>query len=285
MFDYMEEALPGFIQKASEYLSEAEKEYEQKRGPKRYRALRSHSMRAAALARRLAEGEGIDPLAPALGAMLHDAGKFTGGAYHRDGRPEEMASARVAGELLGEAGAPPEIAAEVEKAIADTASDDCGANIVAEIVHDADHLDKLGRQGVAAFFTKNAMRGDGLDEDFLIRISVELTYAHHAPRCMRTAAGSELAARRSKDTVAFYRRLLDELREDGFADCDIVEREWDGLAVLLVAPRCGPCGSLTPDISLEYKKEPITDRLHVTYECPGCGKKNRIAFCLPKPVE
>ena len=64
---------------------------------------------------------------------------------------------------------------------------------IGRAVYDADRLDKLGYMGVAQFFAKNALRRHFLDDDMMIRASIELTYAHHAQDTLKTATGRALA--------------------------------------------------------------------------------------------
>jgi uncharacterized protein len=53
---------------------------------------------------------------------------------------------------------------------------------IGRVVYDADRLDKLGCMGVSQFFAKNALRQHFLDSELMIRASIELTYAYHAPK-------------------------------------------------------------------------------------------------------
>ncbi len=52
-------------------------------------SLWDHLERVSSLAERLGQSEGIDPFLCRLAGWFHDAGKFAGGRYHDDERPEE----------------------------------------------------------------------------------------------------------------------------------------------------------------------------------------------------
>ncbi|KKK65696.1 hypothetical protein LCGC14_2971530, partial [marine sediment metagenome] len=63
----------------------------------------------------------------------------------------------------------------------------------------------------------------GVSPSSLYRLTVELTYARHASRCMATESGRRLAEIRAPATIRFIKDLLSSLRDDGFYDF----RRWD----------------------------------------------------------
>ena len=81
-----------------------------------------------------------------------------------------------------------------------------------------------------------------LDDTVLMRTSVELTYAHHAPTTLKTATGRALALERSRRTRRFYSELLEEWSTIGLGAFDIVEEEIAGVVCVLVVPRGCGCG-------------------------------------------
>jgi hypothetical protein len=83
------------------------------------------------------------------------------------------------------------------------------------VLFDADNLEKLGSLGIAIYFVKSGLKGNGISPDSLYRLTAELTYARHAPACMATPAGYELASRKAPETYQFILNLLKSLRDDG----------------------------------------------------------------------
>ena len=66
-----------------------------------------------------------------------------------------------------------------------------------------DNLDKLGSLGIANYFIKAGLRGNPLSPRLLSRLTVELTYARHAPQSMYTPLGREWATRRAQESIGF----------------------------------------------------------------------------------
>ena len=215
----IEERFPGLIANIREVIEKSEKEYEIQNGNDGSAESRlwEHTTHVASLAFRLARAENRPPLIPTLAALFHDAGKFAGGCYHSENTIEEEESAEIAKRVLASAGMKP---AEITKVIAGIKAlynEKATKNSIAEIVHDADFLSKFGAMGVAAFFTKAALRGRTVESAMLGWLSKELTYAACLPQNMRTAAGKKLAEKKARDTIGFFRKFLAELNESGVA--------------------------------------------------------------------
>ena len=135
--------------------------------------------------------------------------------------------------------------------------------------------------GVAQFFTKNALRHRFLDDEVLIRTSIELTYAYHAPDMLKTLTGRTLARKRSARTQRFYREILEAWGELGIGKFIILEEDIAGFVCILVVPSACKCGS-----RLELESE-VFDALKcrsvvVNYRCKDCGLESEFSFCLPK---
>jgi uncharacterized protein len=151
---------------------------------------------------------------------------------------------------------------------------------IGRAVYDADCLDKLGNIGVVQFFAKKALRRQFLDDDVLIRTSIELTYAHHAPDTLKTATGRSLAHTRKIRTRRFYTGLLEEWKELGLGAFNILEEEIAGIVCIFVVPDSCACGG-----QLERESD-IRDSLKcrsvvVNYLCRACGLEKEFSFCLP----
>jgi uncharacterized protein len=248
-----------------------------------------HSTHVASLAFALAGREGADPALAAVAALLHDAGKFAGGRYHEDDRPEEEEAVRVATGLLGRSKMKALERAAVLRALGALYNPAASPDRLAAIVHDADFLSKFGFVGVAQFFVKSALRGKTLGQAVAQSLSKELTYAACLPLNMRTAAGKEMAERKAASTAAFFASFLEEIREvQGLAFGVSTERFYDPrrpgrpVEVRLVLPEaCPSCGgfwrtSLAPAAGLKC------DRLEARAECVRCRSAVEVSFCLPE---
>ena len=287
----IEERFPGLIAQVREEIEKSEKDYEIQNGKDdpAESHLWEHSTHVASLAFRLARAEKRSPLLPAIAALFHDAGKFAGGRYHGENTIEEEESAEMAKRILSAAGMKP---AELSRTLAGVKAlynEKAAKNSIAAIVHDADFLSKFGAMGVAAFFTKAALRGRTIEGAMLGYLSKELTYAACLPQNMRTAAGKKLAEQKARDTIRFFRKLLGELRESGVAGIGIRRlRIADprfrkrNLEILLAASReCHQCGSLWQEAWSTEDGVKCT-KLNVEWHCSDCGASFETSFCLPE---
>src|SRR4030065_271307 len=94
---------PGLVERVRRAVEDAERKFTGKKDA-RGGFLWEHSVLVAAQSHRLAKAEKEDPDLAALTALFHDSGKFAGGRYHADDKPEEEESARLARAILAEAG-------------------------------------------------------------------------------------------------------------------------------------------------------------------------------------
>jgi HD superfamily phosphodiesterase/predicted RNA-binding Zn-ribbon protein involved in translation (DUF1610 family) len=287
----VEERFPGLIAKIREVIENSEKDYEIQNGKDSSAEshLWEHTTHVASLAFRLARAEKRQPLLPTLAALFHDAGKFAGGSYHVENTIEEEESSETAKRILGEAGMKPAELAKTLTGIKALYNEKTSKNAIAAIVHDADFLSKFGAMGVAAFFTKAALRGRTLESAMLGWLSKELTYAACLPQNMRTAAGKKLAAQKARDTIVFFRKLLGELRESGGVDLRIRRLRISDprsrkkhLEILLAASlKCPQCGSSWQSAWFTEDGVKCT-KLNVDWHCADCGSSLGASFCLPE---
>ena len=287
----IEERFPGLIVKVQEEIENSEKKYEIQNGKdgsgESY--LWEHTTHVASLAFRLAREEKREPLLPTLAALFHDAGKFAGGHYHGENTIEEEESAETAKRILSEADVRPAELARVLAGIKALYNEKASKNSIAAIVHDADFLSKFGAMGVAAFFTKAAIRGRTIEGAMLGWLSKELTYAACLPQNMRTAAGKKLAAQKARDTIKFFRKLLGELEESGIAVLRIrrlrisdPRSRKKSLEILLAASReCPQCGDLW-QLAWSTEDGVKCTKLNVEWQCADCGNSLGTSFCLPE---
>jgi len=244
-------------------------------------SLWDHLCRTAVIAEQLGRTEGLDPSTCRFAALFHDAGKFHQGQRHGDSRPEEEHSVEVLGRFAQSHGIPSSQVAEISEAILQLYRCDPDPTPLARVLFDADNLEKLGFLGVANFFIKRGLRGQGISPEFMVQFTVELTYARHAVGCMQTDAGRIWARRRAPQTQHFFRSLLDQLREDGLADLVINELEFDGLAIDAVVPSTCSCRrTLVPEI---WQDEGIKcQKIHLVHACGNCGERYEVRFCRPR---
>jgi HD superfamily phosphodiesterase len=279
---------PGLVEHVRKLIEESEKKFT---GGKSATGgfLWEHTVLVASLAFRLAKMEKEDADLAAMTALFHDSGKFSGGRYHRDEKPEEEEAARLAREVLE--GVELEMASvgHVVRALRSLYNSGARRNRLADIIHDADFLSKFGLLGVAEFFVKSTLRGRNLETAIMNHLSKELTYAAVLPLNMRTESARKLAARKSAETLRFYRSFLAELKEAhgmDFKVCTPEVRRFGGrprrLKVMLVAPAA--CGSSGRGWEFDFRTEKGVkcERLEAAVRCAGCGAAHQISFCLPE---
>jgi HD superfamily phosphodiesterase len=301
----VESRFPGLIAAARAAIEESERRF---RGPGSGAGqgsyLWEHSSHVAALGFRLALSEKADPVLAAIAGLVHDAGKFAGGSYHRGDRAEEESAAEIAAPLLAGAGMRAADIRRVTGALralyASGARKSAGAErdcfapsglamTLADIVHDADFLAKFGALGVAQFFIKSTLRGRTLREAMLGPLSKELTYAAGLPHNMRTAAGRRAAAKKSADSLRYFRALLRELRETQALDIRIrrirvigPRQSASGLEILLALPRaCPDCGGRL-ELATRTERGLKCEKLEAEIACAACGRRSGLSFCLPE---
>jgi uncharacterized protein len=279
---------PGLVERVRRVVEDAERKFTGKKDA-RDGFLWEHSVLVAAQSYRLAKAEKEDPDLAALTALFHDSGKFAGGRYHADDKPEEEESARLARAILEETGFEMAGIGRIVRALRSLYNAGASRNRLADIVHDADFLAKFGYLGVANFFVKSALRGRNLESAVMDFLGKELTYAAVLPANMRTASARKLAARKSADTLRFYRAYLAELKEAHGLVFRIQTatvprpgpRAKRATVSLALPAACGACGGkLLTDIRTEKGKK--CERLEASLRCASCGEKRSISFCLPE---
>lgn len=273
---------PSIINETKSLIQKSEKEFNEQSPILETDFLWDHSLRVSKIAFKIAINEGVDPIIPSLGALLHDAGKFKFGRYHSDSVAEEVHSAGIARELLADAGMTSNEISLVVKAINALYNDSIICDKNCQIIHDADRLEKLGSLGIANFFTKSTLRGTNLTNSILTSLSRELTYAHAAPKTMFTKTGQDFAIIRSKKTIDFFEDLLEEFGTFKIARFyqKHISDEKLGDFVLVVPEECPSCkGKFLIDLSIE--KGIKCKKLTALYSCNSCKKNYKIAFCLP----
>ena len=279
---------PGLVERIRRTIEDAEKKFSGKKaGPGGF--LWEHTVLVAEQSFRLAKTEGENPDLAALTALFHDSGKFAGGRYHADDKPEEEEAARLARGFLESAGLKMSDIGHVVRAVRTLYNSAARRNRLADIVHDADFLSKFGYLGVANFFVKSTLRGRNLESSVMDYLSKELTYAAVLPANMRTAAARRLAAKKSADTLRFYRSYLAELKQAHGVDFRIrtVDVPRSGArgrkaAVSLALPvSCGGCGGKW-ETALWTEKGLKCEKLEAALRCAACGEKRSMSFCLPE---
>jgi putative nucleotidyltransferase with HDIG domain len=288
VFDVIETRFPGLIAELRRHIQDSERAYEG-RDDKSDSYLWEHTMHVASIADQLAQSEKVDPLIPVVAALFHDAGKFAEGQYHAEGTIEETESARIAEPLLRKCGMKESGRNLVLAALKALYNENVGKNRVAAILHDADFLSKFGALGVASFFIKSTLRGRTLRLSVLGYLSKELTYAACLPLNMRTASGKQLAGRKSRDSLKFFRSLLTELNDSRIAHLKIRRLSLPSgsagtklLSIrLVVSPECLECGR-NWEMTWTTEKGVKCHKLCVQWSCLHCGHRLETSFCLPE---
>ncbi len=284
----IESRFPGLLGKAQELIQSSENAYEGHSEPSESH-LWEHTMLVTSIACNLAQAEGLDPLIPSVAALFHDAGKFSGGHYHRDETIEEEESAEIAERVLRQFSMKKGDLHRVLSGLKALYNETAGRNTVAAIIHDADFLSKFGALGVAGFFTKSVLRGRTLRSSILGYLSKELTYATCLPLNMRTAAGRKLAKKKAADSLRFFRSLLIELRDARISNLKIRNLEIPHPASgkrrirvqLVVTPTCPECSN-SWEMEWATEKGVKCTKLNIDWDCSHCGKRLETSFCLPE---
>jgi uncharacterized protein len=279
---------PGLVERIRRTIEDAEKRFSKKKDGKPG-FLWEHTVLVASQSFRLAAAEKENPDLAALVALFHDSGKFAGGRYHADDKPEEEEAARLARASLEEAGLKMADIGHVVRALRSLYQSGASRNRLADVVHDADFLSKFGYVGVANFFVKSTLRGRNLESSAMDYLSKELTYAAVLPANMRTAAARRLAVKKSADTLKFYKSYLAELKEAQGLDfrvrvVDVPTTRGRGrrAKVTLVLPvACGACGGKW-ESDFRTEKGLKCEKLEASLRCPGCDERRSISFCLPE---
>jgi HD superfamily phosphodiesterase len=290
IFDFqsmVESRFPGLIDEIHKIIQETENKHDGVASSESF--LWEHTVHAAAIAQKLAIAEGIDPLIPIIAALFHDAGKFSGGQYHTDDIAEEEESAQIAQTLLLRFGMKKGEIRRIISGLKALYNEEAKKNSVAAILHDADFLSKFGALGVAGFFIKSTLRRRTLRSTALGYLSKELTYASCLPLNMHTGAGKKMAAKKSADSLKFFRALLLELREarivdlrmrqTRIADPDSTHRVWKvQLVVPLSCPKCAGEWNIswTTEMGIKCRK------LIIDSNCSRCNERLETSFCLPE---
>ncbi len=279
---------PGLVECIRRAIEDAEKKFSGKKEGKGG-FLWEHTVLVAAQSFRLAKAEKENPDLAALTALFHDSGKFAGGRYHADDKPEEEEAARLARVILEEAGIKMADVGHVVRALRSLYNSGARHSRLADIVHDADFLSKFGYLGVANFFVKSTLRGRNLESAVMDYLSKELTYAAVLPANMRTAAARRLAVRKSADTLRFYRAYLTELKEAHGMEFRVRTvdvrrpgaRSKRARVSLALPASCGACGGKW-EADLRTEKGLKCEKLEALLRCGACGERRSISFCLPE---
>ena len=287
--DLITPVCPDLLDRVKKEIEQREQDFVQRERESVDSFLWEHTLHVALYARRLSLLEKTDPLLPVLAALFHDMGKFDGGRYHRDEIPEEKKSAGAASGFLHRAGFKNSDIDHIVSGLNSLYDEKSKANMLANILHDADFLAKAGYLGVAEFFTKSALKGQNLSHALSLHLSKELTYASLLAANMRTSAGRKIAVQKAKDSLAFYQGLLEELADSGISRFTIVNEELPCpskhgkiLKIVLAIPsECPSCrGELRREYSFEQgiKCTELIGRIR----CSDCSYSERISFCLPE---
>jgi molybdopterin-guanine dinucleotide biosynthesis protein A/HD superfamily phosphodiesterase len=275
----LQSLVPEVLEEIRRTLIEQETAYQRPSDEQTFSSLWAHSSRVGRIAQRIAEAEGLDPEPSLLAGLLHDTGKFVDGNYHEDDIPEEEKAVEFVERILSGTVYAKWIPV-ITQAILTMYLEPEVTSDIGRVVYDADCLDKLGCLGVAQFFAKNTLRRRFMDEDLIVRASIELTYSHHAPDTLKTETGRSLALSRKGRTRRFYLDLLEEWTQLGLGAFQLREEDIAGISCLLVVPVACSCGGrlkLDSDIQDAIKCRSLV----MKYACEACGLERDYSFCLP----
>jgi hypothetical protein len=106
---------------------------------------------------------------------------------------------------------------------------------------------------------------------------------------MRTGSARKLAAKKSGETLRFYKAFLAELKGTHRMDFRVRSaeirrpgRRSGRVKVLYVVPAtCGSCGGRW-EADFRTEKGLKCDKLEAAVKCGTCGAHHQISFCLPE---
>lgn len=287
--DLVDPISPNLFIRIKQLIEDTEREFVQRPTEKQDSFLWEHTQHVASIARQICHKDNIDPAAPVIAALFHDAGKFHSGEYHKDEIPEEEVSASLAQKILSEEGVDQIFVTTVVEGLHALYKEEAPDDRVANVVHDADFLAKTGHLGVANFFIKGTLRGHSLQRTLIRSLSQELTYASVLPENMRTEAGKKMAGEKRRSTMDFFQALLDELSDHGIGQFKIDKTSWPCptnpkkvLRILMVLPEeCPECGR---GFTTEYSSEKgiKCTKIVADIQCEQCPNTYHISFCLPE---
>jgi hypothetical protein len=83
------------------------------------------------------------------------------------------------------------------------------------------------------------------------------------------------------ETVYYFKKLLESLREDGIHDFRIKEITYDGLIIDVVSPKTCSCGA-EPRLKIEEIPGLKCSEIHLHHICENCGGQHELHFCRPR---
>ncbi len=183
--------------------------------------------------------------------------------------------------MAGQSGLEPAIIAEVSNAIRQIYRDDPKQTPLSMVLFDADNLDKIGLLGIANYFIKSGLRGQGITTDMITDLTVELTYARYASRRFYTETGRTIAVRRSSETISFIHDFLKTLKEDCLFDARIEYAHISDVELEVVTPSVCLCGAPI-GINKKWLEQGVKcTEIHLEMACTICDNKHKIKFCRP----
>ncbi len=282
-----EEISSGLYHDVFDHITAIEKEFEDSKGG-RIGFLWEHTLRVASLALKIARKEKTDLAAVALAALFHDAGKFYRGTYHSDDTPEEEISRNVALRIMENHKVNTSLREKVAGALDALYREGEENNVLADCIHDADFLDKMGVHGVGIVFQRAALRGDPPSEVITRNLSREMTYARSAVDIMRTAEGRRRAVTAGRDSLRFFRRYIREFNalglgiiEESRHRIDTGEKGEKAVIVLVSWKNCPLCGKKTIE-NFSSRDDVKCVKISATIGCSGCDYREEVSFCRPE---
>jgi hypothetical protein len=290
----LEPRFPDLLDEMRQLVSESEREFNAAAGRPGSGFLWEHTVLVAVIAARLAEAAGDELLLPVVAALFHDTGKFQDGVYHDKEIAEEEFAVRLVRRMMPRRGMTAVETETVALSLRALYCEDQRQGPLTDLLHDADFLSKFGCLGVAAFFTKAALRQLPMREAVTRWLSKELTYARAAERTLRTSAGRAQAAAKSLRAEDFFGNLLAEMRQLGMARFKLETRRVAEIAgmdgpplhpdteIVLVLPEaCEVCGA-APDVQLSLEEGIKCRKLVARVGCAAGHDIHEMVFCLPE---
>ena len=265
------------VEAAIDRLDKLEFEYNRAIGLNREtRFLSAHSLRVANIAKRICEEEGGNCLLVFIAALFHDAGKFIWKTDERfESVREEILSSMFAEKVLGDFGVDESIVNGVKEVIEEIYSEGHIDLKEAQIIRDADILDKVGYHGVYTFFSKWTLRGENIFDIVEKRLSGELTYLINVQKILYTETAKKYAKDLAKKSIAFYKDFLNELAQIGLKYV-LESRVVDGIEVVLVLKQ-KRVDEIYENVENRLKCRWL--RVEIRY---SDGDLQEIGFCLPR---
>ncbi|UCE12508.1 MAG: HD domain-containing protein [Candidatus Heimdallarchaeota archaeon] len=213
-----------------------------------------------------------------VSGLLHDAGKFQVKLDETSVR-EEVYSSKVTRSILTQHHWDKTTISLICLAIEELYQEN--SSPLAQLIHDADVLSKLGPQGLMSFISKWTLRALPPSDILRKKLSMELTYALNASKVMLTPQGQEEAFEESNWTIDYFTRVLKQWEEFSILKLVIRTVKLDEFQIMHVVSPRDSCGHLEWHWAYNLVSGVKCTKIQISGTCKECKKEKSDEFCIP----